>query len=89
MIYSAPHVKQFFARHALADSSRWEGIDSKMISHQQGHALNMVGVGEHINRLDGNKLKTTGNQELQIPAEGCQVAGNIDDFLRPAGNQLS
>ena len=48
---------------------------------EEDHRFKVMGVGKHIDRLDGDDRQTLTDQFGQIAAEGGWVAGNINDFF--------
>ena len=42
----------------------------------------MLGVGEHIDRLDAAELVAAGEEHVEVAALGVDIAGDIDDALR-------
>lgn len=56
---------------------------------KQDHGLDMMGLGEHVNRLEPFDGKAGTAQLAQIPAQGGGVTGDIDQPLAGKRCQLS
>ena len=54
---------------------------------QHDHAFDMLGIGEHVDRLDAAELVAAGEEHVEVAALGVDIAGDIDDALRRAFEQ--
>lgn len=41
----------------------------------------MVGIREHIHRLDAADAVVPGAEQVQVPGKGLRIAGDVDDAL--------
>lgn len=55
---------------------------------QGDDALQMAGLGEKIERLDGGELVAGGDKGAQVAHLGGGVAGHIDDGARAVSEKL-
>src|SRR5215213_405214 len=52
------------------------------LAREQTHALDMIRLGEHIDRLDGAERIAALAEDLQVAGEGRRLAGDVDDPVR-------
>ena len=57
------------------------------LSLQHDHTFDVLGVGEHIDRLDAAELVAAGEEHVEVAALGVDIAGDIDDAFWRAFEQ--